>query len=138
MEISQINPDGNVYDIKDATARTEIAQIKAQESYSTTEQDTGKKWIDGSTVYRKTIVIGALPNATTKDVPHGITGLKNVIMFAGMARNPTTGYQLPIPYPQVTSSYIAAYVRSDSIRVQVLDDRTAFTQTYVTIEYTKD
>lgn len=58
MEISQINPDGNVYDIKDATARTEITQIKAQNTYSMTEQDTGKKWIDGKTIYRKILTAG--------------------------------------------------------------------------------
>lgn len=56
MEISQINPDGNVYDIKDATSRTEIAQIKAQNAYSTSETNTGKKWIDGKPIYRRVFI----------------------------------------------------------------------------------
>ena len=32
--------------------------------------DTGKKWIDGSIIYKKLLSIGALPNNTTKNVPH--------------------------------------------------------------------
>lgn len=55
MEISEVNPDGNVYQLKDATARTEIAQIKAQDAYSTAEIDTGRKWIDGKTIYRRVL-----------------------------------------------------------------------------------
>lgn len=53
MEISEVNPDGNVYQLKDSTARAGIAQIQAQNVYSTTETDTGKKWIDGKPIYRK-------------------------------------------------------------------------------------
>ena len=56
MEISQINPDGNVYDIKDATSRTEITQIKAQNVYSTAETNTGKKWINGKPIYRRVYI----------------------------------------------------------------------------------
>ena len=53
MEISEVNPDGNVYQLKDSTARAGLAQIAAQNTYSTTEVDTGKKWIDGKSIYRK-------------------------------------------------------------------------------------
>lgn len=53
MEISEVNPDGNVYQLKDATSRTEIAQMKAQNVYSTEEVNTGKKWIDGKPIYRR-------------------------------------------------------------------------------------
>lgn len=60
MEISEVNPDGNVYQLKDSAARAGLAQIAAQNTYSTTEVDTGKKWIDGKTIYRKA---GTLANA---------------------------------------------------------------------------
>lgn len=66
MEISEVNPDGNVYQLKDATARTEIAQIKAQNTYSTEKTDTGKKWIDGKTIYRVT-------TSGTKSIPANST-----------------------------------------------------------------
>lgn len=61
MEISEINPDGNVYQLKDATARTETAQIKAQKVYSTEEMDTGKKWIDGKSIYRRVFTGVSVP-----------------------------------------------------------------------------
>ena len=57
MEISEVNPDGNVYQLKDATARTGLAQIEAQNTYATTEMDTGKKWIDGKKIYRRCFIV---------------------------------------------------------------------------------
>ncbi len=44
--------------------------------YSTTEQDTGQKWIDGRTIYRK--VVRGTVNMTgnsTSSLAHGIQGL---------------------------------------------------------------
>lgn len=55
MEISEVNPDGNVYQLKDSAARAGLAQIEAQNVYSTTETDTGRKWIDGKLIYRKVL-----------------------------------------------------------------------------------
>lgn len=69
MEISEINPDGNVYQLKDATARTEIAQIKAQKVYSTEEVDTGKKWIDGKSIYRKVFTGVSVPQGGQANLP---------------------------------------------------------------------
>lgn len=36
--------------------------------YSTSEQNTGRKWIDGKDIYQITIDFGALPNTASKDV----------------------------------------------------------------------
>ena len=44
--------------------------------YSTTEQDTGLKWIDGKTVYQKTVSIGTLPNTNQANVPHLISNIE--------------------------------------------------------------
>ncbi len=79
MEISQINPDGNVYDLKDATARADIAQIKAQDVYATEETDTGKKWIDGKTIYR---IVKNIPSASMSGT--GWHGLLNEAFVATM------------------------------------------------------
>ena len=45
-EIKQVDINGRLYDIEDETARKNNV-------YSTTETDTGKKWIDGKPIYRK-------------------------------------------------------------------------------------
>lgn len=49
-----VERDGQVYDIEDSTARSQIAALQA---YSLAEVDTGKKWIDGKPIYRKCVVI---------------------------------------------------------------------------------
>ena len=44
--------------------------VDSSNSYSTDEVKTDEKWIDGKPIYRKTIICGALPNNTTKNVAH--------------------------------------------------------------------
>lgn len=48
-------------------------------AYSTTEQDTGKKWVDGSAIYCKTYSVGALPNSSNVQFTNDIVNFKNVI-----------------------------------------------------------
>lgn len=95
MEINEVNPDGNVYQLKDATARTEIAQIKAQNIYSTEEANTGKKWIDGKPIYRK-VCTGRYSTAaqtTTNLVPiANFSNVKNVIDIRGIQQETENRY----------------------------------------------
>ena len=55
--------------------------------YSTTEVDTGFKWIDGKTIYKKTVSTGALPNNSTKTVSHGISGIDSVVSISSVAKS---------------------------------------------------
>lgn len=99
MEISEVNPDGNVYQLKDSTARAGLAQIAAQNTYSTTEVDTGKKWTNGKTIYRKvfsgtyTVTAGQekviIPNSS-------IGNVENVISVQGY-HSPTSTRNTFIP-----------------------------------------
>lgn len=45
--------------------------------YTTTEQDTGKKWIDGRPIYRKVVrgTVNMTGGFNTSNLPHGIQGL---------------------------------------------------------------
>lgn len=47
--------------------------------YTTTEQDTGKKWIDGRPIYRKVVrgTVNMTGGYNTSKLPHGIQGLTN-------------------------------------------------------------
>lgn len=47
--------------------------------YSTDEQNTGKKWIDGRPIYRKVVrgTVNMAGGYSTSSLPHGITGLTN-------------------------------------------------------------
>ena len=50
--------------------------------YSTTEQDTGIRWIDGSPIYQKTIALNNTAyNGGLSGIPHNITNLGQVVSF---------------------------------------------------------
>lgn len=67
-------------------------------SFSESEQNTGKTWIDGKAIYQKTVDFGALPNATVKEVNHNISSLDTIIQTFCYAYSATFTEYLPIPY----------------------------------------
>ena len=79
--------------------------------YSTEEQDTGQKWIDGRTIYRKVVrgTVNMTGGYNTSKLPHGIQGLTNkweLIKYYGnmrlggvLSNNPT---KQALPYIEGT------------------------------------
>lgn len=104
--------------------------------YSTSETNTGVKWIDGKTIYKKTFSLGALPNATNKQVAHGITNLGLIIDMSGWAYNPSTGFRIPVIY-SYTDYPVWVSVDGTDLRISTKTDQSGFTETYVTLYYTK-
>ena len=80
-----------------------LATINENNSYSTTEQPTGAKWIDGKPVYRKVIDFGVLPNASQKTVDHGIANLGQVIKCDVISTSGTSFW--PLPYASLNSIF---------------------------------
>lgn len=116
---------------------TEYNGLLNNQRYSTSEIDTGKKWIDGKTIYRKVVDCGALPNATTKNVAHGITGLDTVVTLYGAAKDPTSTVHIPLPYSEPTASNtVGIYIQGSDIRIGDGYDYSNLTAKVV-IEYTK-
>lgn len=109
-----------------------------EDTYSLSETLTNKIWL-GSPVYRKVINFGTLPISTTKNVAHGITG--DFMLTApplGVAYNPTTYVRLSLPNANPTSSNnIQVYVDNTNVVVVTGLDRSAYTSSYVILEYTK-
>ena len=105
--------------------------------YSTEEQVIGT-WL-GETLYEKTIDCGALPNNDTKNVNHNIANLKRIVDFSGSAyRSVGDIVNIPLPYVGNNSNLnIVLYVSSTSIGIATFSDRSNFTESYVTIQYTK-
>lgn len=70
--------------------------------------DTGKKWTDGSVIYKKLVSFGALPNTTTKSVAHSesLSLTKYAVVSRLIARDGTT--YLNIPAVTITSITITA------------------------------
>lgn len=112
--------------------------------YSTTEINTGVKWVDGTAIYKKTVNFGALPNATTKTVAHGISNLSQLVDIRAIARN-TGGAAHVINgvYGAASSTeasnllYENCFISADgNITITTNSDRSAFSA-YVTLYYTK-
>lgn len=111
--------------------------LNAEPNYSTSEVDTKVKWIDNKTIYRKTIDIGALPNATGKQVNHGISGLDTVVKMEGFAKDPNAF--TPLPFPGSASNpagFIQVGITSTAVSIGTGTDRSNATG-YVTLYYTK-
>lgn len=109
-----------------------------KEIYSLDEIKTDKVWIDGKPVYRRVINLGTLPNASTKDIPHGITNIDFIVNVSGIAKK-TNGDFLPLPYlwkPSNTDVSISVFANATSVTIMTLNDRTDVTA-YAFIEYTK-
>lgn len=111
--------------------------LNAEPNYSTSEVDTKVKWIDGKTIYRKTINIGALPNATSKTVAHGITNLGLVIKAEGFASE-SSSVRITFPFTSAAAVGDQVAMRFEATNIVIITgvDRSSFSG-YVTLYYTK-
>lgn len=110
-------------------------RVTRAESYSTEEQWTGGYWIDGKKIYRRVVSCGALPNNTTKTVAHNIANIEWIVKYNGVASDGNEWLQLPASY--YSTSAIGLSVDGTNIALRPYSNRTTYTTTLVTIEYTK-
>lgn len=109
-------------------------------SYSSSEQDSGIRWIDGKVVYQKTINFGVAPNNTNKSVAHGISNISEVIKYEGFtSTGPGNGNYMSLPFVESSNVAYSMSVRATNTHVTIKtnQDNTPFTNTYVTLFYTK-
>jgi hypothetical protein len=87
---------------------------------------------------RVTINFGALPNASTKSVPHGITvnAATSWVLIQGWATDPVGLTGIPIPYSSATSTKIIELnVDATNVNVTTNSNRTNYTITYIVLEF---
>ena len=108
------------------------AAVETLGAYSTEETNTGKKWIDDSTIYKKVFFVESLPNATTKSINHGITNLKNVIKLEGLCQAAEGASGFPFPY---ATTLLLRYT-STQIAIQASGNSSS-QSAYIIMEYTK-
>lgn len=107
-------------------------------NYSTSEQATNRTWVDGRTIYQKTISFGSLPASGSASVNHGITNLDLVIEMHAFAHNPSVSAWLPLPFASPTiSNNIQININATQIAVAVGINRSAFTENFFTLFYVK-
>lgn len=112
--------------------------IKQQRITTGTEFATDE-YIDNKRVYRKRVNCGALPNATAKSVAHGLSNVTFVKPPQGLAKN-SNGTVLTLPYsaPNGTEYSVALSVNNANIQISAGNDRSAYTECYVDLYYTKN
>lgn len=93
-------------------------------------------------VYRKVINFGALPNATTKSVAHGMVNTQNSLWtrIYATATDPgatTTTSAIPIPYvdPTNLANGIEINVDTTNVNIKTAVNYTAYTNCVVILEY---
>ena len=107
--------------------------------YSTDEQDTGKKWINGKTIYQKTFIMGGLGLATTIKKPHNISNLDMVIRIQGIAKENSIGATINLPHAADQQAYtVTVYADNTNVNIQTYADQRGYAQSYVTLWYTKN
>lgn len=139
-EVTEVAPDVTTSRIEDGAvtaAKIDFSTIGAL-NYSTSETTTGGTWVDGSPIYQKTIPCGALPNATTISVAHHITGLNHIIDLKGVAWT-SSGTTINLPYtnPQGVQYQVTWYVDKTYINIGAGDNKSGYSNCYVTLYYTK-
>lgn len=122
--------------------------LKDSGFYLQEEFVTGQAWFNAASsnpldlrgIFRKVIDFGSLPNTATKSVAHGIT-ITNTFRFThiyAIASDPVNLLYIPIPYAHPTdANNIALDVDATNVNITTGSDRTAFTTTYVVLEYSK-
>ncbi len=135
---------GTIYDNEDETARngvqaveTSVNDLVSQKIYSTSDVDTGKKWVDGKPIYRKVVTATNQGQNATITFSPAIENLDLVISIEGFMKATTgggAGYQLGIP--KADEYY---YVNTDTGVVQLMSRSTSYNAQYVhaIVEYTK-
>ncbi len=111
-------------------------------NYSTTEQFTGKTWIDSKPIYRKVLSITLGTTAGNQDFAHGISNLEQVTHLEGQTEfdSNNASRQLDFAYHSDNQWDCCMYVNSTTLRIQAGTSYISFhggRRAYITIEYTK-
>lgn len=128
-----------MFSFKSKGTTRRVTEPKDQ-SFSTSEIKTGTTWIDGSTIYKKTVNTGAL-NSNNKQTKHGISGIKQVIKMEGLAiatshSMGTIYVSLPRAHRDNDHDGIGLEVYGNVVNV-IVGQNNVFYDSYVTIYYTK-
>ena len=108
------------------------------DDYATAEIDTGTTWIDGKEIYKKTVDIAPLPNATNKVVAHNISNLDRVIKLEGYGYRSSDQGIFPLPFVSTNAaSAIAISIAGANVSIVTGQDRSNVAEAYVTLYYTK-
>lgn len=110
-------------------------EVDGPNDYSTSEKVIGK-WIDGKPLYRKVINFGSLPDTSDKDVAHNISNIGDLVNITGMTWNSNKFFH-PLPFSANSTNQIRLEASLSNVKITTYSSWTAYTTTYVILEYTK-
>lgn len=89
-------------------------------------------------VFRLVLDCGALPNATTKLIPHGLntTGY-TLTKLSGSATNTSRWGAIPLPYLAGIGTSVAVWMDGTNINIQTSGNMSSYNKSSVVIEYVK-
>lgn len=88
-------------------------------------------------VFRKVINFGPLPNNTTKSIAHGVA-IGNTYSFTriyGASTDQVAHKGVTLPYSSTAGDNIELYVDGTNVNVTTNSDWSAYTKTYIVLEY---
>jgi len=107
------------------------------EKFSTTEINTGNKWIDGKTIFRKVFTVPAQPNNNQVFLPIGAT-VEAWVGRGGFINDGANILMLPVPIPNSTNSIVGIAITTSGTILQIhAGNDAAHDGGFVWIEYTK-
>ncbi len=111
--------------------------MSTQAIYSYEERPVGI-WVDGKTLYEKTINFGVLPNDRTDSIPHKIEHVDEIWIYDGHVKDLASGLSLPVnhSHTEYTKNSWNCSVDNTSIGFTTGTDRSGFSAV-VTVRYTK-
>lgn len=134
---------GNLADLDTSDTSSVVDAINEtykNNTYSTTEQVVGK-WIDGKSIYRKVIDIGALPDTAQKTVASGVDfSTAFLVKMYGVCKYSGSNVSFPLPFANPATLEYSIMLNIDNQNNVVITtgtDRTGYFG-YVIIEYTKE
>lgn len=124
--------------IIDGSVQPRHLSSSARGDRSTSEVDSGMRWIDGRTIYQKTFSMGGLKVAGKTTKPHGIEKLDMVINIRGIAKEDSVGATINLPHAADQQAYtVTVYVDNNNINIQTYADQSGYRTSFVTIQYVK-
>lgn len=120
--------------LHDADGEIIYPQTISDMGYSTSEQDTGCKWIDGKKIYKQTVYFASVASGDV-DSAHGISGISLVIKHEAFFIS--SGTYIPVPSLVNTNggNYFSVW-SINSTNVHTFSS-IPFQDFYVTLWYTK-
>lgn len=139
-----LNNISSAVNTKDSGLYTDEEVITGQQFLPTYSTATSTN-INYRNVFRKVIDFGTLPNASTKNVAHGITTTQDfsIIRLYATATDPaasTLQTAIPIPYVNVTTPSDGVQLDMDATNVSITTttgNYTNYTRCFIIVEYIK-